>query len=833
MLHFVVIINIVLLFVGVMFLYRRTRVLYAAALSVTVFWIMYCVISGLFFVFDKFSFYNVLIFQSVLSVLWCLFCIRNNEQGIVFLFDKTDMWLLGLLLMALPFTLAKFEVFSTGQDQGLYQAEAIELYMGNYDVQHDFEEYQLLSDDDKHDYMEMVNKNFVGFYPLSMRQWPTVKASEIKSDVSGMYHGVQTFPAILGLSGMLFGLENMVDVQTIFLLCSIIFIYYIIYNLGIPIWQNIVMTLLFELSPLVIWVSKSSFTEMYLTLLMSIYLYFLMDKKNLKLKWLMGLPLLAFAYTHVSFLLLVPAFVIVNFVLYINEKNKQYLYVNVMCAVGLSSGYYVMSIIAPQYFFDNCSRLYYKSIVTKENFLIWIYALSCIIIISSFVLHYACIEKIKKYINTVYITKLLLFVSLISLSWMIIYGIGIGYLKNPEHQNIPWLFQYYGKGVVAFQHLSLYAFAMAMGFVALPIIIGAFIKNAKVLNNDIRYFSIGLLFVYMVIIQSAFIRKEVNYYYYYSRYLVFYLPIVSVMGAVLLRSCGKTLWFFLSLSFVPMLIFDQALVRFKDDTYYEWEVLTDLQRAVEDNSAIILESETIQNILGPQVRAITKSSIFPVFRDLEKELELLNTHYDNVYFLSDDGTWTSDDPFLKYKDDMEVVYRDRYLYSKAAINSNKGIYPLEFTETEMELVLYQYYSDEYKVKYDMGAPTIYVQNGRKVSNYIESTGEAGIVAYGPYCTMNSGKYTLRAYIEVLETSKDSPGNFTIYSEYGNDIIFPSTDISKLIKRERDKSFIEVVFDLGMDKENIEFVVSATEKSKFKLYSYIIYKTEENKFETKK
>lgn len=755
-----VILNLLCILAALHYRYEKFNVVKLGAMSVTLFWALYSVISGIWFLVDKFSFGAVLGSQLVLmlAVVGGLFR-KCGRKPIKLEFSVSrDMIVLLLIFVAVLLTGSKFELFSTGQDQGLYQAEALELYMGNYEVEHDFEEYQILEkDEDKAVYRKMLDEVWVGYYPLKDSAYSVyTENAESKSDVSGMYHGVQTFPAMLALMGRLFGMRNMVQVQTLFYVCSIVLLYYTMCEMKVHKGSRIFLTAVFMLSPLVLWISKASYTEMFLTMAICFYLYLLFEENDKKL--MLSIPLIAFAFVHVSFLILWPVFWIVNSLLYIYRKNKQYMYVNILSAIGLFVGYQMMSQIAPQYFYLNCARLYYKDIVTHENLMIWILGvclLSCIVSLGMLRMN---MEYVKKFVVKIQGNKWLIpaVLSFAIIFW-VYYGAKLGYFMEAESAARPDLCQYYGQGLVAYTHLAIYACAMATGFVILPCVIGSlFVKSRTILQN-VNYFMLTLLFLYIVILQSVFLRVDIPYYYYYSRYLVYYVPVICLMAAVCFEGWKKrALVPVAAITLCAMFYFDVAILQEKDDTVWEWETLEDLAAVIEENSAVILRGTELQRMVGPQLRTVAETAVFPVFEDLDGEITLLYENYDHVYILSEEMLNVEQ----VNEHALEIAYRDQYQYSKAA-NFVLGVYPTEIIPVEKELVLYRFAYE----KYALGSDIWFATEARNCEKYVMT----GLSANEETFSWTDGdKLSMQLWIDTALANDTVKASFEVLHVYNTE-----------------------------------------------------------------
>lgn len=805
------ILDLVCLFICLPAVFSQDNILKTAILTLSVFSFLYIIVSGLFFWFDAFSFIRVLGCLLVVLMPLTAYTALKTFAGIVKLFQKPGVHMVEVILVIITalFSIQNFELYASGQDQGLYQVEAIELYMGNFEVEHDFEEYQILeSAEDKAAYLEMVTTGIPGYYPLSNYDRIKFDETERLSDVSGMYHGIQTFPAILALGGKLLDLENMMQVQTIFLICSVMLLYYALCNMGLPISKRIAALAVFLLSPLVLWISKTAFTEMLLTLCMAFYLFLMTETDLLQKRLLLSLPLIAFSYVHVSFLVIYPVFILIHALLYFRSGQKEYLWVNLLVSVGLTTGYFMMARIGPQYFFDNVSKLYLGNIITAENFLYWVCCGTVAVCVFSLLL-----VKIKNP-DSVYqkIVKASKFgaVAIFAMLAVIIFNIVlIGFFRSPEDGWVSWLTPYYGSGIFnAFGHSTFFAFAMATGFLVLPCILWYVIKYHNNNWTSPYEMTVYFLLIYCILFQSAFIRKEVYYYYYYSRYLVFYIPILCLAFAILLKKWkGRILWGVWVLSVVCMTGFDVPLLTQNDQTMLEWENLQDLRAAIQDDSAIILDPGVV-TLLGHHVKAITGEAIFPIMSDLEKETLMLQNHFQNIYYLSKGDSSAG---IALEECGFELIYRDKYTHQTTGATS-EGYFPVKFPSNMRELVLYGL--ETVSVTMD----SIRVKGGEKTDEYITSTGASGLVIYGPYVSLRKGDYILKIPIKVDSQSQDSLGYCYIGNvSEGAGSILSSTPIEDFLDEE--ETILNIPFHLDKFTEKIEFKIDAAEGSIFRIYPY--------------
>ncbi len=815
--------SVLCLLYGIHIWFKEADIIQSIALSIAIFGFLFVIVSGFYFTFDLFSFFPVLLTILLPSAFFVgKDVVKKRKFSFQFApMPRKEMGMqIGLVLFAFLLTSVKFELYCNGQDQGLYQAEALELYMGHTEVEHDFPEYRILtSKEDQATYYEMLTKTIVGYYPLSASPIVSFGEEERISDVSGMYHGVQTFPAVLALGAKLFGLRNMMQIQTAFFLCAVLLLYATLRKLGIQWNHRFLLLLVFLISPLVIWISKSSFTEMFLTMCVCFYLYLLAGADTAPKRLLAALPLTAFAFVHMSFLQFYPAFILVGVLFYLHSGHKEFLWANVLSSVGLAFSYFMMDRIAPQYFYNNASRLFFRNLITADNFLLWVYAGTVVVISLSFLL--SRVKNVTKHYNkAVAVSRLIPSASLIILSIIIRNVIIVGLKSLPGDFGRIDLTLYNGTGFLpAFGHSSLYAFAMATGMFVLPyIIILLMVKFHVFLETPVKL-SFSFLFVYLILVQSAFFNKQVFFYYYYSRYLVVCIPVICVMFAILFDRFKKSWvrWVVIGASVCVMAGFDIPLLANKDLTMLEWDALLDVQQEIKPNSAVIMDEERAL-LMGPQLRTLSGAALFPLLDDFETEVQLLSQTYEQVYFLTDDFVIADKRIVL---DEFGVAYRNQYLEQN---NMGYGaLYPIHFEKVPKELVLYEYHMTDSEWM-DISSERIGVTNGTKEESYISTNGQGGIVMYGPYVGLTAGRYTLRIPIEVLRQEKQSIGSIYIGSvDKGVDYLLRSRLLESFLVTKDGESFLEVPFTVPEYMENVEFIITSTTGAYFRIYSYEIIK----------
>ena len=262
--------------------------------------------------FDFFSLSRTIII--CFSVVFCLlvFSFINIKKFKKIRFSiKETIVFIGVVIVAILLSGEKFGFYGMGQDQGVYQTKAIEfIFENNSNVQNFDYALKTLSDSEDYTYFRDKVRELQGFYLVGQTEpFYADENAGGESGLEGVYHGLPTWPAILALFGRLFGMGNMQQCQTIFYVCYLMLVFYILENFRIKALYEVLGLSVLGTTPLVIWVSKSALTEMFLTVIMAAFVYFACHE-NRDVRLFIFIPVTIFSVYHVSVYTLMPLFVI-------------------------------------------------------------------------------------------------------------------------------------------------------------------------------------------------------------------------------------------------------------------------------------------------------------------------------------------------------------------------------------------------------------------------------------------------------------------------------------------------------------------------------------------
>ncbi len=662
--------------------YRKRNVIESAVIGVIWFFCSHIFACFALFLIDWYSLFRAVCLTLALdtAVLGAVIFARKPKPFSVKGLFRCDLSLkpvllpLCICLLALPFTLQKNEFFGMGQDQGVYQTQAILFLHGDNERQKNLEEFDTLDTAEEQENFSMHVSHKLGGYDIPPEEYPETVYDRSVGAASGMIHGIPTHSAILAMWGELFGIEHMTDVETLFYLCLIFLVYCICRNLRLRRSSCIIAALCTAFAPIVVWVSKASLTEMFLAVLMAFFLYIMTDRTNRNERWLSILPAAVFGCFHVSFYTMVPLFLMVYGGMYFFTRQKQFAVLMPVTVVGYLASYLGMRHIQPVYTMNNYRQVFVGGIHVGN--------LTSVIIAVCFAALLACAGFIWVVSHTskkFYIMQ----------NWNHRAGKSRGFrifllllLLVPVLFIILKALTKYDTWEAA-NHLTLLGFIGNAGLILCPLALIAGCLQPKLYARNNARLVVFLMFFYCILIYSAFLRYEIQYYYYYARYLAPFVPIAAVFAVLTLDRFGKKLLIpaaALGLWFV--MPYDLFLMHSKDDSRLEWEVLMDAADTAEEAECIVIDQDHMQCLWLP-LDAMTDAAVFPQEEDVLAQLERLSAEYGSVLYVSNDEL---------PEEDFTLLYRDASEHSEDDLNHTGDFIPFsyQFWETEDMVVIGRY-----------------------------------------------------------------------------------------------------------------------------------------------
>ncbi|MGN1403044.1 MAG: hypothetical protein ACI4XB_01835 [Ruminococcus sp.] len=623
----------------------------------------------------------------------------------------------------------KHGFFGMGQDEGVYQTVAINFMNGITDRQQDFAEYHLLSDEQQSAFTESILHRLIG-YDIGTHEYPPTVYDNDVSPVSGIYHGIPTFASILAMWGTIFGMAQMQGVQTVFYFCTIFLVFFTCRNLKLRSCTSLLACAVTAASPIVVWVAKSALTEGFLGVIMVLFLYFLTDQEHPERQWMSILPVAVFGCFHVSIYTMIPMFVVIYGGMYWFTRRKCFAVLMPVTVLGYLVSFFAMRHVQPFYTMNNYSPIFGIGITQKE--LPWFVPLVCAV---ALVLCGIYIWAVRRFVHRKYAhlspegylerfrsTKTGFFLIEALLILLVLFILVRCFMADSP--------------LATFRGTAFWGYVCNTGFFLLAAawILGV-LRPRFYLESPQRLVVLVTAF-YCVLFYAAFLRFEVQYFYYYGRYLAPFIPVAALFGGMTIdRLRARVTLPVMAAGLVAVAPYDRFLAVMKDDTRLEWDVLEETAAQITSEDCVIVDSDAMWTLYLP-LRAMTGAAAYPVLGDdLAAQAEELSQTYDTVYYIGK-GEWTEafDDQFqLVYSNDV-TQYNDDNVSGRGRISP----LPLEYQITEDTVTMYRYLSERLEYPAEECAAEEYRGFGSLEQDFCWSNTEDAAVR----CQLSSEDYTL-------------------------------------------------------------------------------------------
>lgn len=599
--------------------------------------------------------------------------------------DIRDYWI-PILVCACGFVLVavKHELYGMGQDEGVYQTVAINFMNGVTDRQQDFAEYHLVPEWQQETFFKSVHSHLVG-YDIGSSSYPETVYDLNVSPVSGIFHGIPTFASILALWGTIFGMARMQDVQTLFYFCTIFLVFFTCQNLKLRRSASALACVVTAASPVVIWVAKSALTECFLGVLIVLFLYFLTDQVHPERQWMSILPVAVFGCFHVSIYTMIPLFVVLYGGMFWITRRKSFAVLMPVTVIGYLVSFFAMRHVQPFYTMNNYSPIFGLGISQKD--LPWFVPLVCAVALAlcggyiwavhRFVHRKYAFMSPERYLERVRDSRAGLVLVEVLLIPLVVYIL----LKCVIAENV-W---------TEFQGTALWGYVCNTGIFLLVLawIVGI-VRPRFYLERPQRLVVLVTAF-YCVLFYAAFLRFNVQYFYYYGRYLAPFLSVAAIFGAMTVdRFRTKATIPVMAAGLLMIAPYDRFLAVTKDDTRMQWNVLEEVAAEITSTDCIIIDGANMWTMYLP-LRAMTGAAAYPLMQDPETQAASLREQYDTVYYL---GTGTWEDSFSQQ---FQLVYSNEVMSIMDDNFSSRGKimpFPLGYQEGSRTVTLYQYWTEK-------------------------------------------------------------------------------------------------------------------------------------------
>lgn len=575
------------------------------------------VLSGLLLWIDQYSIVRTLIMCILFWWILAVMCIVKHKKPHVTWQWKQYIIPLIICLLAFPIIQRPFGFYGMGQDEGVYQTQAI-LFMNHITKrQYDYEEYYMLDTDEEREvYERAVSPDMLaGAYSAQDELFPAI------SERATVFHGLGTYSALLALCGSILGMHRMMNINGFMYILVIFMVSEIADCLKLKAVGKICTLSITAFCPLMLWLSKSALTEVGQTLILMSFLY-LMLQDDTESIISSGICIAVYAFYHVSLYAFMPLYVCLYMWMFIKKKDKRYLIADIISIAGYLTGFWYGLSVSYKYVTDNYVKQI-RHLLTKNELIICV-SLVCIALLLCLGIIYKYNARIENMRGIQGVRNLsdgkkraiIIAVGGVAILCLILQLLKKGNILN----NIP--------------EITLVAYLILGGIVGpLCVYISVVFFTKKWLQND-KYELLLILFMYCIIIFGCFMVIRSHYFYYYARYLNMYIPIVAIMAGIIFDRIR--VWISIGAFIIQMVYFypyDKCLLTYSDDTLIEWDVLYSMSETLEQGDVVILPAGEYRKLYLP-LKALTDADIYPMDTDIIQSVQAKETGNRNIYYIA-------------------------------------------------------------------------------------------------------------------------------------------------------------------------------------------------------
>lgn len=690
----------------------------------------------LFFI-KQYSINRMLAIDGIVAIICFAFRIvllKRNGEKIVFTNDiicKSYPSIIIIMLLSILFS-RNFGCFGMGQDEGVYQTEAMYLYYGTNDWDLAIDEYKELEKSFYKYYYKDSVMDLLGYnlkYQASGYGFDESKMDDYKNSLEGVWHGLPTYPVFLALSMRIFGITGMLHCQTVFYILFLAVLELALLKLEISNISRIIMLMLIGVCPQIVWVKKSSLTEMLMSLLILTYVYFLIDKHDY-MKKMSILPLGALYFYHISSFVFLPASWAIYILLLIRRKDRVYGVFALSDILLYFAGFKFMQVITPVYTVKNYVKSMGKYIGPFKLFtFIYLGLFFAIIFTLLLIYFYKKLNIADKYIYFVSTTLVVAIAVICVIKSFYAYESNISEFPNGMN--------------------SILALSMFSGVVLLPYLLWAILRGKYEINDE--NLPMVVLFIGVVLVYFGLLKVYIQYFYYYGRYLAPFLSVIIVTACALIKIQRK--WILHILLFPAMILmfgFSLVLVKQNDDSIIDMQTYADcihiLDNDAQQKSDVVLLDTSLMRLFYFPLRSMGYK-VYPIYKDVDTTLDNIDKQESDCYILSiEEGFDTNNN----------IIYANQTFREEDVMDSTDNIVHL------VEKMFHEDYS-------------VYLYYHNADSSLIESysddiSGFAESVNQGPVWSLSE---------ETEYTCYLSPQDYKIQLQFGDTIPFEYIHISEM------------------------------------------------------
>ena len=496
-----------------------------------------------------------------------------------------------------------------------------------------------------------LDKNVLGYYRLS------------DDSTNAVIHGVNTYPALLAWWGSMFGAANMGGINLGLMFASIVLVYQICRKLSAGVILSTGIAVTFSISPVLVWVNKSTLTESVLIMLMLYFAYMVIcgikrdedtynglvfdddeGRQNI-VKLLSTLPIGAFCFFHISIYTILPMFFMIFIVLYIYDKSIMWLYNNLIMLGAYVVGFMFMLSWSKRYTTGNYKFIERIGISTGNITMLITIAVVVAVAINIAIMIFHIYRTSKNWELSERERKIKARRAKIIFAWVIraflVIALGLFFraYKNGSFASY---------GVTDIYSTSFYAYASQTAFVAMIVALVVLLIYPNVILKSAQNMTIGIIFLYAVVFSSVVMNVGVGYYYYYARYSAVYAAFILLLFALIIahipKSAGKWIGIGsgIGIAIWSAFLFAKPLEylrEYQDDTRMSFAELEKVGDQFKEGDSIIVSNNELPTVFT-YLSIVKGLDVYPViYENLSSTYDIVKEYANgDIYFIGQSAT---------------------------------------------------------------------------------------------------------------------------------------------------------------------------------------------------
>lgn len=586
---------------------RKFYVLLAEASSA--FFMLYVFVTAALYSFNSFTLFAaewVTVGISAVLLLSAVFLCRKKPDFKIAKLNKEDIAVLITVLVCCGLSIGNFEAYGMGQDEGVYQIEAINILYGKTEWKQSLKEWSSIDVRSKGDYDNYAEWFLLGFDTYAnkkekmdtINEYPFVNVTVTdKGEYSGYFHGIPTYPAFLALSAQIFGIKHMAFGNILLIMCTLLLLNEIMVHFDVKSPMRVLLLLLAGVCPETVWVNMSTLSEAGLTLILISFIYYLVACENEKKQFMALISVTAFSFYHVTIYTMMPMILVCFWGYGLFRKKIKYAIWSVCALIAFWLGYMFMLGMNPHYtcFNYNPGTKFADGHIAPTIFVLLVTAVGIILSIAVGIIG----KKISLNREKLHSEKTEKSAYVIVAAGMIVMTVLIVKKAIMDYINFPS------------EIPTIAAFTVLTGIVIVPSAVLMIIRGRYKLG--LAEFTALFAFFWTVLFYSLFMRPSIPHYYYYSRYLAPFIPIAVLAYGVLQKDYKKIGLILVSVAIAICMPFQVMIHLNKDDSRMEWDIIENVmkiaQSEFDENTDVYVDGELLSYFYFP-IRACSDANIY-------------------------------------------------------------------------------------------------------------------------------------------------------------------------------------------------------------------------------